>query len=196
MPQTKPARDAEGSTSSNPNPNARAASSYALPASIAFGSVVIAFGLYAGLGKGRAPAADGAATLAAPSAPTPTTPSTTGGEPSARVPAFRAAPSELAISEVRRRVTGDARALLEKERAQLTATCWAKAAAAKAEPATASFVYSIAFGADGREMGRAVSEAKTGERPEVADCLRITVTPMTIAPAGQPVMVKVTLALP
>ena len=173
-----------------------------LPASIVLGCALIGAGLYFGLRRDDAPAAppatpsiattasiaseDAAAPAVAPPSPPP--PAADGATP----------PVASTAGEVdRTKATAEAQKAVAAWKKQLVPKCWAPMVAKAPEPATSKYSLQIAFDADGKEVGRGVSELRgTPSRADVADCLRSEKLGLSIPAPGAPITVEVELAFP
>jgi hypothetical protein len=89
-------------------------------------------------------------------------------------------------------LTMQAAGQLEAERAQIVAACWT----GPRDPQR--YDVQIAVGADGREIGRSVSEVRDApSRPDIAACVRRqNFPPIAIAPPGTPLTITIPLVLP
>lgn len=100
--------------------------------------------------------------------------------------------------EAHQRVTAEANADLERIRPQLVERCWNRLSV---DPGvrSATVLLEITFGADGREVARALAGSRHDEEgvAAVAECLRgVGDLPLSVKPPGTSVGVQLALTLP
>jgi hypothetical protein len=181
----------------------------ALPASILIGSLIIAVGLFLGLQNRSPPPSnpEQPPPRVAATVPTPRLPVTTGSPGGAPVttgspggaPDEGAAPSPpvAAPDELNATATKQAAEALLAQHGDLVKKCWEPSFKANPEPAKAKYTYNLAFGADGKEIARGISDVRGMERSDVGQCLRAQPATLRIPPPGVVVSdVNLTLTLP
>jgi hypothetical protein len=144
-----------------------------IPLAILGGAAFVAIAIYFGLRTHAPPPA-------ATSAPTSSAPSRV--EPP---------PPPVARSAVQAAV----QRALEAQKPLFRERCWDPAAKAAPAPARSTYVFDLGIDAEGREVARGISETE-GARPEVGQCLRLLVAPISIAPPRQRTTARVRIELP
>lgn len=131
-------------------------------------------------------AGSGAGGATGSSTATAAAPSSTDAAPSSTA---TAAASPPAVKQLRQH----AQRALEAEKPRFVERCWTPSAGG---PDQIKLVFELLFDADGKEIGRGVTEVRDMARPEVADCVRGLPLGLTIPPPGRPVELRVALLLP
>jgi hypothetical protein len=158
-------------------------SSLAIPFSILGGSALIAIALYAGL-RSREPATS-TVTATSPSTPTGTSTSTSTAPPEPPLPPR----PDRAIVEA---AIGNA---LEGKRALFRAKCWDPSVAKTPEPKESTYLFEIGVDERGQEISRGISDVG-GARPDVGECLRYLIAPVSIPAPGQQIAARVRFRFP
>ena len=142
------------------------ASNNSLPIAIVAGCGLIALGLYFGL-RARP---DGAA---------------------------REAPASQAAQVVadRKGTEADVARALDEQRVLFRDKCWTPALAKSKTPTESTYTFEIGVDLTGNEVARGVN-VTPGAREDVADCLRMVIAPVKVAPPGRALTVRVPVKLP
>ena len=173
---------------------------YVLGASIIVGCGLIATGLYAGLranrddGPSAALATGSVGTESAAPARSASLAASVDStaEPSTSVP-LGTSSARLSFAEAE----AQAREAVNTEKKRVfIPKCWAPAIASNPEPKTSSYVLSLGFDAQGREVVRGVSEVRGKSRQDVAKCLRAQPLGFNVSPLSAPTTIEVTLDFP
>jgi hypothetical protein len=159
---------------------------------ILIAGALIAGGLFFGL-RGRDPAPPGAPAVSLHSSPPAELPAVLAPEAPVLPPGPRGAPSPALD---RAAVVEAAAKALERARAAVVASCVAPSLAKKPAPPQVKLVFSVAFDAEGKQIGRGISEDRATSRPEVTQCVTDKLPALQIPPPGAPVQVDVPWTLP
>lgn len=92
--------------------------------------------------------------------------------------------------------TASASKTLENHKKHLIEKCWNPSAAAYPEPKSVTYTFDFTFDAEGKQLGRGLTEPRSGSRPGVSQCLQSELPNLTIDPPGVSVAFKVELTLP
>jgi hypothetical protein len=172
-----------------------------LPGAIVLGGALIGLGLYLGLRDSGRGAPSAATTPSAPATLSPPPVASSSGPPPL-APASSAPPEASSSTELgmtaRSRVEQQTKDFIDADKkAKFIPQCWEPALAKEPKPATSKYVFQIAYGPDGKESVRGISELRGESRADVARCLRdIPMGYKVTPPPGTPIMVELTVEFP
>jgi hypothetical protein len=173
---------------------------HVIPLSILAGCGIIAAGLYFGLRAqspqvAPAPAAPPGSAFATAADPPPP-PRSAPPPPLALPPTVSLAPTSPAELQATAEKAATAALLAEKKKTFLP-KCWLPALQKEPRPAVAKYTLSMMFDAQGKEIGRALSEDRSALRSDVGRCLQDLPMGLQLEPPpGAPVSVTIPLEFP
>ena len=85
---------------------------------------------------------------------------------------------------------------LAAHRDLLLTTCWAPSAAKTKDPPQVKLTLNVAFGPDGKQLARGISETRGALRADVTACVQRELPPLEIDPLGVQVETEIPLTLP
>ncbi len=95
----------------------------------------------------------------------------------------------------RKGVEADVARALDEQRALFRDRCWTPALAKSKTPSESTYTFEIGVDVTGKEVARGVN-VTAGAREDVADCLRMVVAPIKVAPPGKALTVRLPVKLP
>jgi hypothetical protein len=158
------------------------------PVAILIGSVVIGAGLYFGL-RERASAP---APSARPAAPAPSVTSEPDGSIDPPPPSTTPRKAPVDTARAKQAVA----AAIAKHRPMILERCWGPAAAKDKDPPRVRWTFNFSFDAEGKQIGRGVTEYREAFRPDVTRCLQAELPVIEIPAPGESVLLEVDLELP
>lgn len=93
-------------------------------------------------------------------------------------------------------MTAAAAGELERNRAAAVTRCVQPSLAKKPEPAQVKLLFNLTFDAQGKQIGRGVSEDRATSRPDVTQCVTDLLPTLQVPPPGMVVQVDVPWVLP
>ncbi len=158
---------------------------------VLIGSVIVAVGAYLGLRERSiqeaVPAISGGAATSIP----------TGATDAPLPQTAQARPQPASVTpEVLETAKAGATKELQKHKKHLIDKCWKPSAGVQPEPTSATYTLDLTFDAEGKQLGRGLTEPRRASRPDVPQCLQRELPNLVIDAPSVPVAFKVELTLP